>query len=387
MTRSLTRIADCVRLEGPVSVKDDLLPRVERGIAFPAHVPGIPGLPLTDRVSLLQVMRHAEWWWCPGQRCYRKMPVPADLRAPAREEAQILVDGIATSIELFMGDRDWELDWHIYLDLEETVKTNLRAVGPLHDSRDTLYCEWMVVSRWEDETVGRQWWSSNMDGVLSLRWPLPNGREGAANASEHWSLVEDDHQGDSSEVVAALNNPARRGNSAIIGARVYLQGAFVNDRGHNYLEIHPLDSVAYARDASGNPLSARPTESAWPDTTVRWRVAAVTNAGFHRINQADFVRKERTTTWYLALPTAASFPGFSIDVTQSAAGLPDRRVRSVTADPPADGALRSYGAFPTDPTDGRRKLKITLVMDEPDDRGGHVLRDYRIRARQLLSDG
>ena len=57
---------------------------------------------------------------------YSPVPVPADLRGPTGEEAQILIDGIARRIALFMGKRDWELDWHIYLDLRNQVEDQLR---------------------------------------------------------------------------------------------------------------------------------------------------------------------------------------------------------------------------------------------------------------------
>ena len=179
-----------------------------------------------------------------------------------------------------MGKSDWELDWHIFPRLDEPVVTRLQAVGQL---RGTLFCEWMGVDRWEDEILGRQWWSSDMDRILSLRWPLPDARSGAETASEHWSLVEDDNQGGSAEIVADINNAAKRGNARIVGGRVYLQGAFVMDDPtdtdeHAHLEIHPLDSVAYALDGDGTVLAQRGTDTSWPRSTVVWRVGVVTNA-------------------------------------------------------------------------------------------------------------
>ena len=222
-----------------------------------------------------------------------------------------MVSGIASRVKLFMGRSDWELDWHVYLDLEEDVKTMLRRAGPLGSSG--LYCELMGIDRWEDELLGRQWWSSDFDGAFSLRWPLPNGRSGAETASEHWSLVADDDQG-TNIMVADRSDPSSRTNAAIVGARVYLQGPLVNDNptdteDHNLLEIHPLDSIAYAKDATGQFLTAKPTDQTWPASTVQWRVAVMTNAGFHRINSCDFLRKARTTTWYLDLPSGGEPAG------------------------------------------------------------------------------
>jgi len=396
MTTSLKGIADCLELSGTVSVRGDLFPPVEVGRPWPLNRPGLGNL--TGNVSLLRVMRYLEWQWC-GGASYLKQPVPPEYRSPSREEAQILIDGIARRVSLFMGASDWELDWHIYPVLADSVRTRLEQIGRLRG--DTLFCEWMVVNRWEDELFGRQWWSNDMDGVLSLRWPLPNPRSGAETASDHWSLVEDSHQGDESETVADMDDPLTRGNSAIAGGRVYLQGAFVNDLPtdddeHNHLEIHPLDSVAYAKEADGQVLSARPTEPDWPDTTVVWRVGVVTNAGFHRINSCSFVRKERRTVWYLALPALAGLPTMGVSVTQTEPGFwhspsntrfSSRRVKNVTVTPPPDGLARDYTAFPVDPSDGRHKLRVDVTMETPDDWGGLFLRDFAIRARAVVVGG
>ncbi|MEU4426143.1 hypothetical protein AB0F81_36450 [Actinoplanes sp. NPDC024001] len=391
MTRSMRAIAGCLGLSGPVSVRDDLVRRAEQHNLNPFDIR--PGLgPLTGPVSVALVMRHLEWQWC-NEANYRKMPVPVELRSPSREEAQILVDGICRRIGLFMGRSDDELDWHIYPDLDGPVRARLERLGRL---RDTLFCEWMVVNRWEDEIFGRQWWSNDMDGILSLRRP-PDGRHpNAETASEYWSWEANDQQG-TTETVAAVDQ--RRTNSAIIGGRVYLQGAFVNDKPtdddeHNHLEIHPLDSVAYAREPGGAVLAARPADPGWPRSTVVWRVGAVSNSGFHRINSCGFVAKERTTVWYLALPAGAALPTLAVTVTEDRPGYWDsidnvrrnlRRVKSVTVDPPADGQPRGHREFPIDPSDGRHKLRVEITMMAPDDWGGLFLRDFTIRARTLIA--
>ena len=77
---------------------------------------------------------------------YSPVPVPADLRGPTGEEAQILIDGIARRIALFMGKRDWELDWHIYLDLRNQVERPAthgqaaRLRGSVADEHDLERC-------------------------------------------------------------------------------------------------------------------------------------------------------------------------------------------------------------------------------------------------------
>jgi hypothetical protein len=387
----LKALAGCLGLSDDVSVRRDMVPRAETGR------PGRPGFgQFQGDASLLKVMRYLDWQWCGGAN-YLKMPVPSELRSPAREEAQIAIDGIAQKVTLFMGKSDWELDWHIYPGLDAAVTSRLQQVGRL---RGTLFCEWMGVDRWEDEIVGRQWWSSDMDRILSLRWPLPSPRAGAETASEHWSLVEDDNQGGSAEVVADLTDPAKRGNARIVGGRVYLQGAFVMDEptdtdDHAHLEIHPLDSVAYAMEPTGAVLAIRGSDTDWPTRQVTWRVGVASNAGFHRINGCGFVRQERTTVWYLDLPTLAGLPTVAVQVTDTEPGFwhspsnsrfGQRGVRAVDVQPAPDGVRRDISAFPVDPSDGRRKLRVSVTMAQPDDWGGLFLRDYRITADSVVAE-
>ncbi len=386
MTTSLRQVARCLPGgDDDIAVRRDLVPAVESGNPLAQRF----GLgKLAGDVSLAQVMRHLEWQRCDAAN-YLKMPVPLEHRSPSREEAQISVDGLVRRVSLFMGKSDWELDWHIYLDLDPDVHHRLARIGRL---RDTLFCEWMVVNRWEREIVGRQWWSNDMDTMLALRWPLPDGHPEAETASDHWSWVENDHQGDESETVAALDNPERRNNSALIGGRVYLQGAFVkddpmDDDEHNHLEIHPLDSIAYSIGSDGRVLATSPFETGWPACTVRWRVGAVTNSGFHRINQCSFVAKPRRTIWYLPLPSQASLPGARIGIQEQRPGFwhsptnqrfEQRGVERMTVTPEPNDGTYSYSSFPADPSDGRRKLRIDVVMEAPDDWGGLLLRDYTI---------
>ena len=384
MTTSLRALTRCLGLTGPVSVSRDIVDRAERNHG------GRRGLGrLTGPVSLARVMRHLDWQWCGGAP-YLKAAVPPELRSPSGEEAQIAVEGIAERITLFMGKSDWELDWHLYPRLDPATTARVAEAGRLRSGR--LFCEWMAVDRWKREILGRQWWSSDMDGVLRLKWPLPHPKNGADTASIHWSLVEDSHQGGHGEEVADITNPATCENSALIGGRVYLQGAFVVDDpgdhdGHDHLEIHPLDSIAYALDERNAVLTARGGRPGWPRTTVTWRVATMANAGFHRINDCGFMSHPRTTVWYLDLPSNAAGPGAGVRVSASDPGFhvfPSgqrrrrRGVDRVEVTPPADGQRRPVSSFPTDPRDGRRKLRVTVTMAVPDDWGGLSLTDYHV---------
>lgn len=404
---SLREIAHCVGVSGAISVQGKLVTLARR----PDQCGGLE-LPPDGTVSVLRVMRHLEWCRCSSGCAYQKMPVPFEHRAPSGEEAQILIDGVAERVSLFMGQTDWELDWHIYPRLDDAVRTRLAQIGTL--KHDTVFCEFMVVDDSHDETFGgRTWYSADMDPLLLLR-PVPG--TDAATASEHWSQVAAEARGwtgGENLEVADIDSDQTRDHAGIIGGRVYLQGAFVNDDDH--LEIHPLDSIAYARDAgTGRVLTARATAEDgpdnWPTRAVRWRVAAVTNAGGHRINNCTFLRKRRTTVWYLDLPSTARSAGASIVVKEGAPGflypavqhihlpwdplptperIPDRQVASVDVQPTPDGQPRRREDFPVDPMDRRDepwpKLKVTITMEEPADCedgpwdcGGYWLREYEI---------
>lgn len=325
---------------------------------------------------------------------YVKAPIPAGMRSPSGEEAQIQIDGIARRMSLYMDRSDWELDWHIYLNLPTDVENRLRQSGQLNSGG--LFFELMVVNRWEDEILGRQWWSDDMDGAFLLkRLPEPL-RQGGQTTSEDWSLIADDNQGDN-VTVAELNRPSRR-NSALIGARVHLQGAFVRDAGHDpaHLEIHPLDSIAFAyrRSNSGQwtVMSERPQTPGWPVRRIRWRVAAFTNANFHRVNDCPFIDKVRTTVWFLDLPRDGNQAEARTHVTSRNPGFWDRAaqeriagsgIRSVRVEPPPRANPYERSAFPVDPHDGRHKLRVDITMERPDHRGdgwvsGRFLRDFEL---------
>ena len=60
-------------------------------------------------------------------------------------------------------------------------------------------------------------------------------------------------------------------------------------------------------------------------------------------------------------------------------------MRNVDVQPRPDGSDRDISAFPVDPSDGRRKLRVEVTMARPDDWGGLFLRDYRITARSVVA--
>lgn len=399
MTTSLRKAAKCAGITDDFSVRD-VTHLAER-------LPPFHGLQLPEdgTISTLALMRHLERHLCEAGSDYHKVPVPPELRSPSMEEGQILIDGIAREIALFMGRSDWELDWHIFPTLDQDVHDRLLQSGEL--SHDTLFCEFMVIDDSHDETLGRTWYSSDMDAVLMLATPPADNPDEWVTASEYWSARADDSQGSNVEV-AALDS-ATRANSHLLAGRVYLQGVFVNDEDH--LEIHPLDSIAYAREFADSQtlLQARAGDGAWPDSTLTWRVAAVTNAGGHRINNCDFLARARTTTWYLDLPGRARAadavvtvvedptPRFRYPATQHHHLFPpqlpetrwisERGVSRVTVQPPPDGRPRPTREYPRDPLDPQQwpKLKVTVTMDQPSDCegppwqcGGFWLRDYTV---------
>jgi len=97
----------------------------------------------------------------------------------------------------------------------------------------------------------------------------------------------------------------------------YLQGHLMNNKEHGIrVEIHPLDSIAFAMDSAGKTLTARLGEPDWPKSFVKWRVAVFANSKLHRINEESCVQKERTTTWFLDLPSDANLPLMEVTLVE-----------------------------------------------------------------------
>jgi hypothetical protein len=330
---------------------------------------------------------------------YTPLPMPPALRAPSGEPGQILLQGTASEIELFHGGTDDELDWHIYIRIDERVRKQIfdhltqhvqRATRPPPDNMpkpwhalreqdlDTVYCEWMVLDGYDNSTWDEKFYSADVSRVLAL-------------AGKAWDYSA--HVANQQNLKGASIELTDKSELCKRNARVWLQGAFVNDAGHWFrVEIHPLDSLAYALDSSGTPVSGTPGDAAkWPDSEITWRVAAFTNSSFHRINKADFLRKERTVVWYLPLPDHARLPGYRVSVTASFPAFRNEAWGRAGLDklrPTADDQYKDYGIrsnsyrIEIDPQDGLRKLRVTIVLrSATDEWGAMFLGEYRVTAK------
>jgi hypothetical protein len=387
-------------------------------------------VPLTESVSLFN-RRHGDHivygkrryginlrWWADLENYgdYPPLPIRPELRGQSGEPGQIVLTGSASKIEVFHGGTDDELDWHVYIRLDSAVRDDLlshllahatgaktanRPGGPYgqalplrSEDLDLVYSELMVVDGYDNLSTDEKWFSADLTRILLLNvaaWDV------SAEAAEEQGL---------SGATAGATDESRlcRRN-----ARVSLQGAFVNDSEYGFkVEIHPLDSLAYALDAQGIPLSIGPEDREWPAREVTWRVAAFTNSTFHRINKADYLKKERVTTWYLPLPreaagplpsesagrlpgedsgpflggvdVAVSFPGFTNEA-RGRGGMDE--LRPTEDDRYQDYRLRAEShAIERDYRTGERRLRVTVSMRTPDRWGGMFLADYTLRARR-----
>lgn len=337
---------------------------------------------------------------------YPPLPIPHVLRSPSGEPGQIELGGTADEVNVFHGGWDDELDWHIYIRLDAAQRRTLfrhliehvniakeraepQGLFPPLFTEQTLervFCEWMVLDGWDNSRSDEKWFSADLTRTLALRrkaWDI------SAEAAKQrlWGTKGLTVHATSDTLLCADPGVGRR------GAYVRLQGAFVNDRAHGFrVEIHPLDSLAYAIGTNGEPLSATPNNpTGWPDTVVTWRVAAFTNSSFHRINGADYVKKERTSTWYLPLPGWAHLPNYSTTVSASFPNFTNEARRRPGMDdrrPTPDDKYQEYGvrqhsfAILPDPRDDIRKLNVTVTMSPPSDRwGGMFLGEYRLQTR------
>lgn len=319
---------------------------------------------------------------CPhyvGDCQYPVLSVPPSLRGPSGEPGQILLEGTAKKISLYHGFyteflQDRELDWHVHIDVpnstKQTLITHLQATGCNITSKnlEDMYCELMVLD--SPKTFGDDP-ATRLLGYRSADVSLPFGLRGSVHPAWDLGLIAARHQ----HIGQDFSKYSRLCTDA---GYVYLQGAFVNDAYHDVqLEIHPLDSIAYAIDKYQKTISVKYGHKDWPTNFVRWRVAAFTNSTLHRINKCSYLQKERTTTWYLDLPSdyynqsktprlKSLLPG-KLWNGVSKANYDHRGVKSFTHN------------LETDPRDGRKKLKISVTMKPPDDLGGIFVRDYFIQ--------
>jgi hypothetical protein len=314
---------------------------------------------------------------------YRVLPVHPDFRGPSGEPHQIEVDGVVTRVTLFHGKADEELDWHVFLSLDpddaSRIAGHLRDNG--HSVSDALvagvYCELMVIDDWHRR--GPTWppWQASFQrryDTADLTPALRLEKAGSAHPAHALAKpVADEPSGKAKDLSAS---------SRLVRSRISMQGLLVLDVGKDpdvKVEIHPPDGIAFPLDESGRVLAAAEGDDGWPARVVRWRVAWFGNSGHHRVNDESPLKQERTTTWYLPLPTeAARDPSSPLEIETESIRLWDDKAdkwyesRGVRSLEPARDAI--------DPRDRRRKLRVSATMAVPGDRGGLVVRDYVVRA-------
>jgi hypothetical protein len=310
---------------------------------------------------------------------YPAFTIPPSLRGPSGEQGQILLEGITKKISLYHGfwtefDRDRELDWHVHIDLlknaKQTLITHLRSQGcNITDKNlEDVYSEHMVLDSpnlMGDDPGTRQLGFRSADVSLALRL------FGSTHPAWDLGLIAGRHQHKGQDFSKYSRLYADRGCA-------YLQGAFVNDAFHDIqLEIHPLDSIAFAIDKQGKTLSVRFGDSDWPTNHVRWRVAFFTNSTLHRVNKCSSLQKARTTTWFLGLPSdAVRKAGARVDVVPIRHKLWNGVRKSWYE---SRGVKSTTHSLQKDPKDGLMKLKVTATMNPPDKLGGIFVRDYLIQ--------
>ena len=328
---------------------------------------------------------------CPKSKSgceYPGLSIPASLQGSSGEPGQIMLDGPAKKITLYHGwfadwsIRDRELDWHVYIDVSSSTKQSLlsQLLGTgcnlTPDRLREVYCELMVLDHpklthalIESETG---WTREGELGYRSADVSIPFRLEGSKHPA--WDLsriaAANQHHGQDFSKYSRLYKDQ---------GYVYLQGPFVNDAYHDLrLEIHPLDSIAFAIDKQGKTIPMRQGEPGWPADEVQWRVGAFTNSTLHRVNKCPFLQKERTTTWYLTLPTDAYRSGVKKRI--SVIPIHHRLWNGIKrAWYESRGVSSISSALEKDPKDGLLKLKVSVTMKAPDAFGGMFVRDFLIR--------
>jgi hypothetical protein len=314
-------------------------------------------------------------------KSYPPLVFPPEMRGPHREPGQILLSGTVSELELIHGLSSDELDWHIYITLDPGVRNRLEGHLATHygdpPTLDRVYSELTVLDLYSKGGYDR-FYSADLTTILGLS---PSAWEWSAETSK-WHGQKIPVSG-----------------STLHNAWIWLQGAFVCDLNHGFqVEIHPLDSLAYALDEHG-PIKVPPSHAAWPRRELTWRVAAFSNSSLHRINKADYLKRPRTSTWYLPLPTnvtlpvqqqvtvTARFPGFANKSYQDHEVAGGGRYPRPTSEHYQDYGVQVQPTHevvkdPRAPEDPPR-LRVSLAMAEPDEWGGMFLAEYKVRVSQV----
>lgn len=361
---------------------------------------------LFTRIIILLVMP------CVAFGQYPMVPFPMNYQGPSGEQGQIKLDGVVEKISLFHGRVADEADWHLYINFTKTpnvyseLANHLKVNGySFINAGDMvqIYSELMVCDRhkstWDDE----YFYSADFTLPFLLSQPnMPDSPTSIVPASYYWKgmgwtgehpawdlgLIAQTYQG---------TNHDFSEHSKLIKAHAYLQGAFVEDAEHRLcpsgnsncplskalktrIEIHPLDSIAFAMKEDGATIDSKRGHGDWPDTYVKWRVAFFANSKFHRINNERYLKKERTTTWYLDLPDEAYNSWGEINTTVNVEEQRQSLWNGYNNVWHLGRGVKSLNwSLAVDPTDKRKKLKVSASMNVPDNWGGIVVRDYVIR--------
>jgi len=307
---------------------------------------------------------------------YPLLPFPQAYRSPSGDAGQILLDGIVTNVTLFHGSSDYEADWSVYIRLSNEVKNSLKryleerdyAVGYQFNEE---YGEIMVIDKFLNLGIDQRFYASDFTGPLKLQKP--------GSTHPAWGLA-----------VEATNDQGREithlDQSRLNGGRVYLQGPFVNDKEHQIaglimrVEIHPIDGMAFAMDEDGSVYSVKYGDPAWAKSYVRWRVAFFANSSYHRIDGESYVKKERTTRFYLDLPQDA-YPAPTEHAVTTTVRQEQQKLWNGDLKVWYSGRGWKWlrHSVEVDPRDGRKKLRVTARMKKPDRLGGIIVVDYIVR--------
>lgn len=197
---------------------------------------------------------------------------------------------------------------------------------------------------------------------------------------------------------------------------IWMQGLYVVDNGHGKYELHPMyglawmwietfkpDNYTYDFGSRNGSLkkgakvklisSDSPNVGDYPDTELIWRVSVFANSNLHKINKCSLATKERITVWYLSLPSKAYTQNFNgsikVRVTRRTCKLSNdmlsRGVNDIEETPnltsPGDYSdtdqLFDLTDFPTDPSDNKPKFRYAVKMNQSDEYGGMIVRDYK----------